>query len=168
MYPIIAQIGPLTLRSWGLLVGIGIILGTWLASRRAKAAGLKSELIYDYVLWAGLSGFAGARIWEIIFTWENYAAQPLSALALWNGGLSIQGGIAGGLLFTLWFIRKHQLKFWKFANILAPGVILGQAFGRIGCFLNGDAYGIPTNSRCQPCLFLPDINGGLSLQASSL
>lgn len=146
MYPVLAHLGPLTLRSWGLLVAIGVIMGTMLAARRAQAAGLNRELIYDFVIFAVIAGFVGSRIWEVIFTWGKYAARPIEALYIWNGGLSIQGGVAGAILYTLWFARKHQITFWSLADILAPGLILGQAFGRIGCFLNGDAYGVPTTS----------------------
>jgi len=146
MYPVLFHLGPLAIRSWGLMVAIGIISGTWLAYREARRQGMNPELVLDFVIWAVVAGFLGARLWEVAFTWENFVGNPLNALAFWKGGLSIQGGILGGVIAGIVFVRKHKLNLWRFADLLAPGIILGQALGRIGCFLNGDAYGMPTDS----------------------
>ncbi len=146
MHPILFHIGGLEVRAWGLMVALGILAGSLVAARLAKREGLDQELIYDYVIYVVIVGILGARLWEVIFSLSNYSADPASALKFWVGGLSIQGAVASGLLFTIWFIRKHKIDFWRFADCLAPGLILGQAIGRIGCFLNGDAYGIPTQS----------------------
>lgn len=146
MHPVLFQIGSFEVRVWGLMVALGIIAGTYLARWLARREGMDPELIFDYIIWVVVFGFLGARAWEIIFTWQNYANGPVSALKFWSGGLSIQGAVAGGLLYTIWFIKKHGIDFWYFVDILAPGLILGQAIGRIGCFFNGDAYGIPTQS----------------------
>jgi phosphatidylglycerol:prolipoprotein diacylglycerol transferase len=70
---------------------------------------------------------------------------PLSVFAVWQGGLAIHGGILGGLLVCLFYTRRQKISFWKFVDIAAPSLILGQAIGRIGCFLNGDAHGYPTD-----------------------
>jgi len=146
MYPVLFHIGGLEIRSWGMMVPLGIIAGTMLVGRLARREGIKDELIYNYVLYVVVAGLLGARAWEVAFSWKHFVLDPLSAFKFWSGGLSIQGAVAGGLLFTLWFIRKHRLDFWRFADVLAPGLILGQAIGRLGCFLNGDAYGIPAKS----------------------
>lgn len=146
MHPVLFHLGNFDVRIWGIMVSMGIIAGTYMAQRLARREGMDPELIFDFIIWGVVAGFLGARAWEMIFSWQNYVNDPLSALAFWNGGLSIQGAVAGGLLYTIWFIKKHDIKFWYFADILAPGLILGQAIGRIGCFFNGDAYGIPTQS----------------------
>lgn len=146
MHPVLFHIGSLEVRAWGLMVSLGIIAGTLLAGKLARGKGLYRDLVTDFVVYAVAAGFLGSRLWEVVFSWENFAANPVSALAFWSGGLSIQGAVAGGLAAAIWFIRKHKLNFWEFADILAPGVILGQAIGRVGCFLNGDAYGIPAKS----------------------
>ncbi|MDA8235764.1 MAG: prolipoprotein diacylglyceryl transferase [Clostridia bacterium] len=146
MYPVLFHLGSLEIRSWGLMVALGIISGTWLAYREAQRRGMKADLVLDFVIWAVVAGFLGARLWEVAFTWGNYAANPLEALYFWKGGLSIQGGILGGVVAGVIFVRKHKLNLWQFADSLAPGIILGQALGRFGCFLNGDAYGMPTDS----------------------
>ena len=146
MHPILFHIGGFPIRSWGVMVSLGVLAGTMLAYRLAKREGFDGELIYDYVIYAIVAGILGARVWEVIFSWKNYLHDPVSAQEFWAGGLSVQGMVAGGVLVTIWFVRKHRLGFWRFADVLAPGLILGQAIGRIGCLLNGDAYGIPTNS----------------------
>lgn len=146
MYPVLFHIGSFEVRAWGLLVALGIIAGLLVTLRLAQREEIDADLIYDYVIYVVIAGMLGARIWEVVFSWSNYAGDPISAFKFWSGGLSIQGAVAGGLLYTIWFIRKKGLGFWQFADVLAPGLILGQAIGRIGCFLNGDAYGIPTSS----------------------
>lgn len=146
MYPVLFQIGSFDVRVWGIMVSLGIIAGTVMARWMARREGLDQDIVFDYILWVVVFGFLGARVWEILFSWQNYLGDPLAALKFWSGGLSIQGAVAGGLLYTIWFIKKHGIGFWYFADILAPGLILGQAIGRIGCFFNGDAYGIPTQS----------------------
>ena len=146
MHPILFHIGSFDIRVWGIMVSLGIIAGTYMARWMARREGLDPELIFDYIIWVVVAGVLGARAWEIVFSWQNYVSDPVSALKFWSGGLSIQGAVAVGLLYTIWFIKKHGINFWYFADILAPGLILGQAIGRIGCFFNGDAYGIPTQS----------------------
>lgn len=146
MYPVLFHIGSLEVRAWGVMVAFGIMAGSLLAGRLARKRGLNGDLIQEFVIYAIVAGLLGSRLWEVVFSWSKFVDNPASALAFWSGGLSIQGAVAGGLLAAIWFIRKHKLNFWEFADILAPGVILGQAIGRIGCFLNGDAYGIPAKS----------------------
>lgn len=146
MHPVLFQLGNFDVRVWGIMVSAGIIAGTYLARWMARREGMNPDLIFDYIVWVVVVGILGARAWEVLFSWQNYTSDPAAALKFWSGGLSIQGAVAAGLLYTIWFIKKHQIDFWRFADILAPGLILGQAIGRIGCFFNGDAYGVPTNS----------------------
>ncbi|MHB9144967.1 MAG: prolipoprotein diacylglyceryl transferase [Symbiobacteriia bacterium] len=106
-----------------------------------------AELIWDFGLTAMISGVVGARVWEVVFTWDYYGRHLLEIPQLWHGGLSIQGSIVAGLIAAIWFTRKHHIAIWDFLDTLTPGVLVGQAIGRLGaCFLNGDAYGKPTGS----------------------
>jgi phosphatidylglycerol:prolipoprotein diacylglycerol transferase len=73
-----------------------------------------------------------------------FLEDPLGVLAVWRGGLAIHGGLLAGAATAIWYVRRYRLRFWRFADMLAPSVILGQAIGRFACFLNGDAYGLPT------------------------
>ncbi|MGE5590723.1 MAG: prolipoprotein diacylglyceryl transferase [Bacillota bacterium] len=148
MRPILFTIAGFPVRSYGFFIAVGIIAGLWLAvavARRRKRP--YAELIWDFALTAMISGILGARVWEVVFTWDYYGQHLVEIPMLWHGGLSIQGAIAGGLLAAIWFTRKHRIPMWDFLDTLTPGVLLGQAIGRLfACFLNGDAYGKPTGS----------------------
>lgn len=144
MHPLIFDLGFFQLRWYGVMIALGILLGTNLAARRAAKYGQRlQEQMFEFAFYAVLAAIVGARVWEVLFTWSDYAQNPLEAFAFWHGGMSIQGSIVGGFLVALWYVRKHKINFWTLADIAAPGVILGQGIGRIGCIMNGDAYGIP-------------------------
>lgn len=146
MYPILFTVGNLEIRVWGLMLIIGVLAGLLLSLKLAKDAKFNQEILIDYVLYGVIAGLVGARVWEVIFSWDRFAANPLHALMLWEGGLSIQGAVAANVILALWYFRRKGLSFAKFADIGAPGLILGQAIGRIGCFFNGDAFGKPTSA----------------------
>jgi phosphatidylglycerol:prolipoprotein diacylglycerol transferase len=93
-----------------------------------------------------MAGILGARLWAVAFSWAQYAANPMQVLMFWGGGLSIQGAVMANVLLALWFFHRKGLSFKRFVDIGAPALILGQAIGRIGCLLNGDAYGKPTDA----------------------
>lgn len=145
MQPVLFHIYSFDFRAWGLMVTLGITTGTmlifWL---NGKNGIVHKEKLLDFVIYSVLAGLIGARVWEVAFSWQKYRANPITVFKFWQGGLSIQGGLLAGLLIALWFAKKYKIDFWKFIDLLAPGLILGQAFGRIGCFLNGDAFGVPT------------------------
>lgn len=146
MYQIIFQNQFITLRSYGLMIALGIILGAalalWLSRDREKLM----ELLLDFLPWAIVAGLVGARLWEVAFSWEYFAPRPLEILYFWAGGLSVQGAVLGGTLAAIWFCRRRRISFRWFVDNLVPGLLLGQAIGRVGCFLNGCCFGIPTNS----------------------
>ncbi|MFC4769908.1 prolipoprotein diacylglyceryl transferase [Effusibacillus consociatus] len=140
--PTLFTIAGFPIRTFGLGVALAFLLGLGLARRQAKLEKINPELVSDFTLYAVVAGVLGARLWEVAFTWENYAVNPIRVLAIWEGGLSIQGGVLGGILVGIWFAKKHQVSVWKFADIVAPGLILGMAIGRFGDFLTGDDFGI--------------------------
>lgn len=146
MHPVLLQIGPITLRWYGFMIAVSCMTGLWIAQKEAGRKQIDPENIKDFFVVALLASIAGARLYYIAFTgfslfWEN----PASILAVWQGGMAIHGAILGGLLTAVFYTRRHKISFWKFADTLAPSLILGQALGRIGCFLNGDAHGYPTD-----------------------
>lgn len=146
MHPILFSIGDIYIRAWGVMVVLGIMAGLWLTARLAKGSKYTEEMLLDYALYAIIAGFLGARLWEVVFSWERYAVAPLHAMMFWEGGLSIQGAVLANIILAWWYFRRRGLSFLRFADFAAPGLILGQAIGRIGCFLNGDAFGKPTNA----------------------
>lgn len=136
-----------TLRWENIMIIIGILAGVWLVQRRSAHKGLAYQnAMLDLATWLVLSGIAGARIWEMIFTWSEYVDRPWwERLAFWNGGMSIQGSILGGLAATLIFAWRRRVRIWELLDVLAPAVVLGQGIGRIGCLLSGDAFGRPVS-----------------------
>lgn len=146
MHPILFQIGPVSLRWYGVMIAAACITGFWLAQKEAQRKQIKIESIQDFFFISLIVSIVGARLYYIAFTdislfWRN----PSSVLAVWQGGIAIHGAILGGLLTAVIYTRRQKISFWKFSDTIAPSLILGQAFGRIGCFLNGDAHGYPTN-----------------------
>lgn len=148
MKPILFTIFGFPIRSYGLFIAIAFLAGIWLAKKvAARRRPHYVPLVEDFALTALISAIVGARIWEVTFTWEYYQANLWEIPAIWHGGISIQGAIFGGVLGAIWFCRSRKLSFWDFADTLTPGVLLGQAIGRLGsCLLNGDAFGRPTGS----------------------
>jgi phosphatidylglycerol:prolipoprotein diacylglycerol transferase len=149
------SLGPLLLRWNGLLLALGISLGALLAMREAKRHDYDPEIIYHLFLPLTIWGTIGSRIWHILtpplssvqlgLTTQYYFSHPLDSLALWIGGYGIPGALIGGILTLLFFAFKNDLSFWKLADILAPGLALAQAIGRLGNFFNQELYGLPAN-----------------------
>ena len=146
MYPVLAKFGTFELRSYGIIVLLSVFLGLWLSAREARRKGIDPELVKDFAFYALLGGIAGARIYYVVFSNPAYFLQkPWEIVAVWHGGIGIIGALLGGFLAALWYCRKKQLSFWRFADALAPGVAPGQAAGVIACLLNGDSYGKPAD-----------------------
>ena len=139
--PIAFEAGPFHVRWYGIIMTAAFMTGTILAYRRATRVGMNPEHIINIITLIIPSAIIGARLYYVIFTWSEYSYDPLSVLAIWQGGLAIHGGILGGVLAGLWYVRKHGLHLWNTADILAPSLILGQAIGRGGNFINQEAHG---------------------------
>jgi phosphatidylglycerol:prolipoprotein diacylglycerol transferase len=128
------------------MIALACVVGIWTAGREAERKGIAKENIYDFSTYAIIGAIIGARLYYLAFAdWSQFWDSPFSVFAIWQGGLAIHGAILGGLLVCLLYTRKQEISFWKFADTVAPSLILGQAIGRIGCFLNGDAHGYPTD-----------------------
>jgi phosphatidylglycerol:prolipoprotein diacylglycerol transferase len=139
------HIGNFPVRSYGLIIAIAIILTLYVPYYLASGT-IYRKHIFPLLTYLIVGGIAGARLWEVLFfQGEYYSKHILEILEIWNGGLSIQGGIVGGFLAGMIYTHRHKLSFWEFADVLAPAFILGQAIGRITCFLNGDAFGAPNS-----------------------
>ncbi|MFC1667293.1 prolipoprotein diacylglyceryl transferase [Candidatus Omnitrophota bacterium] len=147
MYPIIAKFGPMTIYSYGLMVAIAFLLGVYVAGIEAARKDIKLDLVYDLVLYLAIGSLIGARVYYLIFFNPSiFVKDPASILKVWEGGLAIHGAILGGALVAILFSRLRRISFWKLADLVAPSIILGQAVGRIGCFLNSCCFGAPTES----------------------
>jgi len=143
--PVIARLGPLMLRWYSLFFVLAILVGLWPGLREARRKGLDVEQVKRLTIWAVIGGLIGARLFHVIDRWDLYAAQPVQALYVWQGGLAVYGGLIGGTLTGIVYARRHGLPVWKLADALTPGIILGLAVGRLACIPNGDAIGAPAN-----------------------
>ena len=146
MKPILFSFGTIHLYSYGLSIVAGVLLSLFLMRRRALKEGFPgSDEVFDMAFTVLVWGFVGARLFYVIQNLSYYVSQPLKILAVWEGGLIFYGG-AIAAFFGLWRMsRKRQWSFWKVLDFLTPYTALTQAFGRIGCFLNGCCYGKACN-----------------------
>jgi len=137
--------GFLSVRWYGLLIAsavlIGVTLSQWLARRRQ----VNPELVSDLAIWLVLGAIPCARLYYVLFEWQEYAQRPGDILAIWKGGIAIHGAMIGGLIAALLFCRIQKVQFWQMADLIAPSLALGQAIGRWGNFFNSEAFGRPTD-----------------------
>ena len=143
MHPIAINFGNFAIHWYGIMVATGFLAGLWTASRRAPLAGIHGEKIFDLGPWLIIGTLVGARTLYVITFWKSeFAGQPLlNVVKIWEGGLVFYGGLIGATVAGVTAIRIKKLPLWKVADVLAPSVALGHAFGRIGCLLNGCCYG---------------------------
>lgn len=145
MFPVLLDLGFYQLRSYGVFVAVAILTGVWFSAREARRKGLDPSVVTDAAWPMVVAGLIGARLYYIAFSEPAYyLAHPFEIFAVWHGGLSVHGALLGGLVAGLWHIRRGSLGFWRLADLVAPGIILGQTVGQIACLLNGDTYGKPT------------------------
>jgi phosphatidylglycerol---prolipoprotein diacylglyceryl transferase len=142
--PMLFHVGGLGAGWYGLLMAVGIGVGATVATRQAHWRGLEADQVYDMVLWLIIAGVIGARLFHVIDYWEYYVANPGALLTFQQSGLAIYGAIIGGIVAIALFAWRRRLNFWKLADVAALGLPLGQAIGRIGCFINGCNYGYAT------------------------
>ncbi len=145
MYPDLFSIGPITIHTYGIFVAAGIFCGVFLAMKLAEKEGISPVLISNMCFWMVISGIFGARLVYVLMNLNYYIKFPLDIIQIWKGGLVFSGGLITSCLVGGWYIRKYRLSFWLVGDIIAPSVALGQAIGRIGCFMAGCCYGKPTN-----------------------
>ncbi len=145
MHPVLIEIGPLTIRWYGVMIATAVLVGLWLANKEGIRKGFERQRIQDFIFFVIIAGVIGARIYFVMFSDPDYfLTHPLRLLAFWEGGLAIHGAIIAGIGVAIWYTWRKKIPFWKWTDTFAPSLILGQAIGRIGCFLNGDAHGYPT------------------------
>lgn len=150
MIPYIAieniSLGPFTIHVWGLMVALGILIGTWAATILARKRGLNPKIIWDAVPLVMVGAFVGARLFHVLLYEPAYFfSHPTEIIAVWNGGLSISGGLVGAAIVGIWFLKRRGVPLQDYADVMAFGLPLGSFVGRIGCFLTHLHPGTPTN-----------------------
>ncbi|HEY4551147.1 MAG TPA: prolipoprotein diacylglyceryl transferase [Bacillus sp. (in: firmicutes)] len=139
--PVAIAFGPLQVHWYGVIIGLAIILALYIAVRETEKRGLDKDVFMDLMLWAIPIAILSARLYYVIFEWNYYSQNPGEIIAIWNGGLAIHGALIGGVITAIVFTKKRQVSFWQLVDIAAPSIILGQAIGRWGNFINQEAHG---------------------------
>ena len=139
--PIAIALGPIQVHWYGVIIGLAIILALYIAVKETEKRGLDKDLFMDLMLWAIPIAILSARLYYVLFEWGYYSQNPGEIIAIWKGGLAIHGALIGGVITTIVFTKKKQVSFWQLVDIAAPSIILGQAIGRWGNFINQEAHG---------------------------
>jgi len=145
--PRLFHIGNFSLPTYGLLVASGVLLGLWISVRNSEKQGIDPEHAWNLGILVVLCGIVGAKVLYIINDWSYYTSHPgeiFSFSTLQAGGV-FSGGLIGAAIAAIWYIRKHHLPALGTWDAFAPGLALGHAIGRVGCFAAGCCYGKPTS-----------------------
>jgi phosphatidylglycerol:prolipoprotein diacylglycerol transferase len=149
MHPTLFKLGPLTIASYGFMMMIGFLLAVYTAGRRARKSGANEEFVINLGLVSLISGVLGARIFYVVHHWAFFAGAEnplLSIINVTSGGLEFYGGFLTAVAAVIIYLKLKNKSIRWYLDILAPSIMLGLAFGRIGCFLNGCCWGAVTKS----------------------
>lgn len=147
MLPRLFHLGNFSLPTYGLLVSIGVLVGLWISVRNSEKQGIDPELAWNLGILVVLCGIVGAKLLYIVNDWSYYTAHPgeiFSFSTLQAGGV-FSGGFIGAAVAAAWYIRKHHMPALATWDAFVPGLALGHAIGRVGCFAAGCCYGKPTS-----------------------
>lgn len=140
------SIGGFEIAFYGIIIGIGMLAGLYMAQKDARRRGQDPELYLDFALYAIIFSIIGARLYYVIFDWELYKDNPIEIFNLRGGGLAIYGGIIGAVLTLIVFTKVRKVSFFSMADTGCIGLITGQIIGRWGNFFNCEAFGGYTDS----------------------
>lgn len=143
--PIAFSIGSLEIRWYGILIAVALLVGIVISYFIAKYRGEKQDEVINFAPFAVIFGVIGARLLHVVVNWSYYSGHLSYILAFRKGGLAIQGVMLGGILALVVFCKIRKLDFWKWADIMAPALLFGQAIGRWGNYFNQEAFGMPTS-----------------------
>lgn len=140
------SLGPATIHYYGLIIAVGLLLAVLYCCRRSREFGLKEDDILDGVLWITPFAIVCARIYYCVFSWDEYAADPISVLYIWNGGIAIYGGVIGAIVGMAVMTRMKKIRLAPVLDLVLMAFLIGQFIGRWGNFMNREAFGAPTDS----------------------
>jgi len=157
--PVFFELGSIQIHWYGVIIATGLFIGLYLATKEAERLKLHKDLIIDLIVFAAPIAIIFARIYYVIFEWDRYATGPFwKIFAIWEGGIAIHGALIGAVLTAIVYARIKKQSFWQLADIIAPSLILGQAIGRWGNFINQEAHGGPISASTYESIhqYLPD------------
>lgn len=146
MFPQLFHIGSFAVPTYGILVATGVLVGLWISVRNSARQGVKPENAWDFGIAVVLAGILGSKILYILLDWKTYAENPkeIFSLATLQAGGVFSGGLIGAFVVAWWFLRKYKMPALATCDAFAPGLAMGHAIGRLGCFSAGCCYGKPT------------------------
>lgn len=139
--PVAFTIGDFSIKWYGIIIALAFLCGITYVLYRVKDFGLDGDRVIDVILGGAVGAIVGARLYYVIFSWDLYKDNPIDIFKTWEGGIAIYGGIIGGFLIGLLMCRIRRVRFWPMADLAVGGLILGQAIGRWGNFVNIEAFG---------------------------
>lgn len=154
--PVAFNLGPLSVRWYGIIIAVGILLGYFVAQRALVKAGLHKDTLVDIIFYSALFGFIAARIYFVIFQWPYYAENLSEIIKIWHGGIAIHGGLIGGFIAGVIVCKVKNLNPFQIGDIVAPSIILAQGIGRWGNFMNHEAHGGSVSRAFLEQLHLPN------------
>ena len=143
--PIILRLGFLNIYWYSCLIVLGLLLGLILVFKLSPRFKIKKDLLENLFFYLVIGGFLGARLYHVLSELPYYLNHPWQVFAIWQGGLGIYGAVVVGCLVLFWFGKKNKINFLSLTDLLAPSLILGQAIGRWGNYLNQEIFGKPTD-----------------------
>jgi phosphatidylglycerol:prolipoprotein diacylglycerol transferase len=142
MHPDFIQFGPFDIHTYGVMVALGFIAGLYLAAWRGQREGIGGHRIMDLGVWLIIAGMLGAKLFYVVFLWPDFlAGWREDGFRSLRQGFVFYGGFIAACAATIYYAHRTKISLWKIADVMAPSVALGHAFGRIGCFLHGCCYG---------------------------
>ncbi len=145
MHPVLFKIGPIHIYTYGFFLALAFLSAIYLSAREAERQGLSKARFYDLCFYAVLGALAGSRLVYVLSDLPTFEAHPLKIFALWEGGLIFHGGLAGATAVVIYYMRRHAIPWRQAFDSLAIGMPVGQALGRVGCFMAGCCWGAPSN-----------------------
>jgi phosphatidylglycerol---prolipoprotein diacylglyceryl transferase len=145
VHPILFELGPLTIYSYGVLLAAAYLIGLWMAAQRARHAGLDPNKVLDLGIWVIIAALVGAKALLFIVDFEQFTRSWQDFMTLLRSGGVFYGGLIAAVVVCIYQLRKHRLPLWTSGDLFAPGIALGYMVGRLGCLLAGCCFGRPTD-----------------------
>ena len=155
MEKVALDLGPIQIYWYSIFIFIGMLVACFLIYKEAKKRGIEEDFLVNLTFNTIIIGIIGARLYYVLFNFSYYLDNPVEIFQIWNGGLAIHGGIIAGLLFIIYYCKKHEVNLWKMLDIIVVGLIIAQAIGRWGNFFNSEAYGPITTAAHLKSLGIP-------------
>lgn len=155
--PVAFSLGPIPVHWYGIILGTAALVGLLLAIQEGKRFGIAPDFFMDLLLIGVPSAIIGARIYYVIFEWDQYRDNIIDVIKIWEGGIAIHGALIGAIIAAVFYVRRKGYNFWRIADITAPSLIAGQMIGRWGNFMNQEAHGGPVSEEfLRGTLNIPD------------